>query len=499
VEFQGLGDGKVLWTSGSVKNGDAAKEVNLELKGVKSLQLVVLDQGDYGWDHSDWADARFEYDGQPPKAVEDILEFEVNSDIVPFASTPPMGWNSWDSFGAAVTEEQVRANADYMAEHLAKHGWKYVVVDIQWYEPEARGHNYRPDAVLTMDAYGRLLPAVNRFPSSADGKGFKPLADYMHGKGLKFGIHIMRGIPRQAADKDLPIPGTEFRAAAVADKNNACSWNPDMYGVDMSKEGGQAYYNSIFALYAEWGVDYVKVDDISSPYHADEISGVRKAIDKTGRAIVLSLSPGPAPVESVPHLMQNANLWRISGDFWDNWPALEAQFHLCRRWAPYIRPGHWPDADMLPLGRLGGPGARTCGLTKDEQVALMTLWAIFRSPLMFGGDLPGNDDFTLSLITNDEVLAVNRNSTANRPLFTRNDLIAWIADVPGSGDKYVAMFNIGKGEGPAEIGVLFEDLGLKQKCGVRDLWTHKDLGEFEKQFAQKIPRHGGGLYRISPR
>jgi DNA-directed RNA polymerase subunit N (RpoN/RPB10) len=197
--------------------------------------------------------------------------------------------------------------------------------------------------------------------------------------------------------------------------------------------------------------------------------------------------------------MQNANLWRISGDFWDNWPALEAQFHLCRRWAPYVRPGHWPDADMLPLGRLGGPGARNCGLTKDEQIALMTLWAIFRSPLMFGGDLPGNDEFTLSLITNDEVLAVNRNSTANRPLFTRNDLIAWTADVPGSADKYVAMFNIGKDEEPAEISVVFEDLGLKPKCGVRDLWTHKDLGEFEKEFTQKIPRHGGGLYRVSPR
>src|SRR5437867_10274252 len=138
------------------------------------------------------------------------------------APTPPMGWNSWDSYGTTVTEAQVKANADAMARNLASHGWQYIVVDIQWYEPNAQGHDYAPGAKLAMDKYGRLLPAVNRFPSSSDGTGFKHLADYVHGKSLKFGIHIMRGIPRQAVEQNLPIKGTQYRAADVAEKENPC-------------------------------------------------------------------------------------------------------------------------------------------------------------------------------------------------------------------------------------------------------------------------------------
>ena len=117
------------------------------------------------------------------------------------AKTPPMGWNSWDCYGAAVDEKTVRQNADYMAKHLKKFGWEYIVVDIQWYQPTADSHEYQPFAELTMDDYGRLLPAVNRFPSAADGAGFGPLAEYVHGLGLKFGIHIMRGLPRMAAHR----------------------------------------------------------------------------------------------------------------------------------------------------------------------------------------------------------------------------------------------------------------------------------------------------------
>ena len=112
------------------------------------------------------------------------------------AQYPPMGWNSWDCYGAAVTEETVRANADYMAKYLKQYGWEYVVVDIQWYQPTAQTHAYEPFSDVVMDAYGRLLPAENRFPSAANGQGFKPLADYIHSLGLKFGIHIVRGLPR---------------------------------------------------------------------------------------------------------------------------------------------------------------------------------------------------------------------------------------------------------------------------------------------------------------
>ncbi len=139
------------------------------------------------------------------------------------AATPPMGWNSWDCYGTAVTEAQVKANADYMAQHLKQHGWQYVVVDIQWSEPHAQAHGYRPGAELAMDEYGRLIPAANRFPSSAGGQGFKPLADYVHGLGLRFGIHIMRGIPRRAVQANLPVFGSKARAAEIADIRTRCA------------------------------------------------------------------------------------------------------------------------------------------------------------------------------------------------------------------------------------------------------------------------------------
>jgi alpha-galactosidase len=165
-------------------------------------------------------------------------------------------------------------------------------------------HGYIPRGAVTMDSYGRFIPSPNRFPSAVNGAGFKPLADYVHSKGLKFGIHIMRGIPREAVDKNLPIKGTPYHAADVADKTNAAKWEgmEDTYGVDMSKPGAQAYYDSIAQLYASWGVDYVKADDMSRPYQKPEIHALSIALKKTGRPIVLSLSPGPAPVEEYEDL-----------------------------------------------------------------------------------------------------------------------------------------------------------------------------------------------------
>jgi hypothetical protein len=365
----------------------------------------------------------------------------VSADFHDWAPTPPMGWNSWDCFGATVTEAQTKAQADVMAAQLKPHGWQYIVVDIQWYEPGAQGHSYRAGAPLSMDEFGRLTPAVNRFPSAANGAGFKPLADYVHALGLKFGVHLMRGIPRLAVERNLPVKGTDLRARDIADRNSVCPWNPDMYGVDMKKPGAQAYYDSVFALFGEWGVDYVKVDDISRPYfeHQQEIEGVRHAIDHAGRPMVLSLSPGETALAAAEHVNQHANLWRISDDFWDRWLALRAQFARLAKWNPYRIAGAWPDADMLPLGMLNfGKPTR---FTPEEQRLLLTLWSIARSPLMHGGDMTRMDPATLALLTNDEVLAVNQHSTNNRPVFERDQLIAWTADVPDSPDKYLAVFN----------------------------------------------------------
>ncbi len=359
-----------------------------------------------------------------------------------FAPTPPLGWNSWDYFGTTITEEQARAQIDAMAAELKPAGYDIFTVDIQWYEPTAKGHDYKEGAPLEMDAYSRLQPALRKFPSAAAGAGFKPLADYAHGKGLRFGIHIMRGIARQAVRANTAILGTTARAPDIANTQSTCAWNPDMYGVDLTKPGAQEYYDSLFALYASWGVDYVKVDDIARPYDEGqrrEIEAIRHAIDQTGRPIVLSLSPGDTPIERGEHVMRHANLWRISDDFWDRWAPLYGMFGRLEQWTRYRTAGAWPDADMLPFGLL--EFGRPTRFTQDEQTTCMTLWCIARSPLICGGDLTRLDPFTRRLLTNPEVLAVNQHSTNNHQLARHDDLIVWVADVPGSRDRYVALFN----------------------------------------------------------
>jgi alpha-galactosidase len=418
------------------------------------------------------------------------------------APAPPMGWNSWDSYGTTVREEQVKANADWMAEHLAKYGWKYIVVDIQWYEPNAQGHDYKPGAPLTMDDYGRLLPAMNRFPSSANGAGFRPLADYVHSQGLKFGIHIMRGIPRQAVERNLPIKGTSYHAADVAEKENACRWNPDMWGVDITKPGGQAYYDSIAELYASWGVDFIKADDMGSHlYQPAEMKALSVAMRKTGRPMVLSISPGPVSISEAEFFEKYAQMWRISDDFWDDWKLLRQQFDFTRDWAQFVGQNEtWPDADMLPLGILRvtqkeGGGTPT-KFTPDEQQTVMTLWSIFRSPLFFGGDLPSNDAATTALITNEEVLQVNQHGRTGHQVLDRENIRAWVTDGAKPGEHYVAVFNLGSAD--ANIKLRWRDLGIEVSLAqVRDLWQHTALGASDGLHARLRP-HACVLYAVQP-
>lgn len=356
-----------------------------------------------------------------------------------------MGWNSWDSFGCGVTESKFLENATYFAQHLKPHGWNYVVVDIQWYEPQSLSYDYPKVPQPRMDGFGRYWPTVEKHPSAAGEAGFKPLADKIHTLGLKFGVHLMRGIPRLAVERNLPIEGSAHRAGEVADKTSTCPWNPDNYGVDMSKPGAQDYYDSVFRLLASWGVDLVKVDDLSRPYHQAEIEGIRRAIDRSGRAMVLSTSPGETPVANGAHVSTHANYWRVSDDLWDRWNDVWEQFSRFEHWTPYRGNGAWPDGDMLPLGAIRtmdkAPGARWTRLSVDEQRTLLTLWCIAKSPLMMGGYLPDNDDATLRLLTNDEALAVDQHGEKPRQLRREDGLVVWTSDVPGSRDKYVALFN----------------------------------------------------------
>ena len=195
--------------------------------------------------------------------------------------------------------------------------------------------------------------------------------------------------PKATQSPARPIP----RSTCPIETNGA-KWLADMHGITKS-DAGQAYYDSLFQLYADWGVDFVKVDDLdttSGVYYRDEIDMIRAAIDKTGRPIVLSVSPGPVPLSAAEHIAANANMWRVANDFWDRWIDIVPQFERLNKWTPYRSAGHWPDADMLPLGRIAIRGEvgtdRLSKFTHDEQRTLMTLWCIARSPLIFGGDLP---------------------------------------------------------------------------------------------------------------
>lgn len=411
------------------------------------------------------------------------------------APTPPMGWNSWDSFATTITEAQALEVAHIMAAKLLPHGYDVFTVDIQWYEGGATGFEYAAKPVPEMDGYGRLLPAPNRFPSSAGGNGFKPLADQVHALGLKFGVHLMRGIPRLAVEKNLPVFGTHLHARDVADTRSTCPWNPDMYGVDMTKPGAQAYYDSVFGLFAAWGIDFVKMDDMSRPYdaHAPEIEAAHKAIQASGRPIILSLSPGETPVPRADHVAKYAQMWRISDDFWDDWSLLKPQFTRLENWNSHRRPGAWPDADMLPLGKLR-LGQSDTKFTRDEQLTLMSLWCMARSPLIMGGDLRGLDPWTLDLLTHDEVLAINQRSSNNQPHFLADGWNIWTADAPEKGGHYLAIFNTADKDGTFSFDL--DRIGLRG-AKVRDLWARQDLGTVQGSVAADVPKHGVKVFKLT--
>ena len=407
----------------------------------------------------------------------------MSDEKVYVAKRPPMGWNSWDCYGAAVNEEQLLGNAAYMAENLKEYGWEYVVCDIQWYEPGADSHAYHKFTDLAMDEYSRLIPAEDRFPSSAGGKGFKPIADQIHDMGLKFGIHIMRGIPRQAVHRNTKLLGTTATARDVAHPASICLWNTDMYGVDANCEGAQEYYNSIFKMYAEWGIDFVKVDDIAredcgpeAPGAAfSEIAMIRKAIENSGRSIVLSLSPGPARVDQKDFLLENANMWRMTDDFWDKWDLLYGMFERCKAWEGIGCKDHWPDCDMLPIGHLcvctdeDGQKGHYSHFTQDEQKILMTLWCIFRSPLIIGAEMRDNDEFTLSLLTNKKLLNMHKHGRKAKEISRKDDMVIWKSQTK-DGKVYVAVFNIGKKENSAKLKFKELDLDKDKEYSATDIW-----------------------------
>ena len=430
---------------------------------------------------------------------------------------PPMGWNSWDCYGTTVTEHEVLANAGFMADRLRDLGWDTVVVDIDWSDPTARPHGYNDQAPLQLDTYGRLVPDPGRFPSAAEGRGFGPLAARIHALGLRFGIHMMRGIPRGAVEANARLRGTAARAVDIADPKNACEWNPDMVGLDPMNPASQTYYDSVFALYAEWGVDFVKADDMLWPYQAADIEMVARAIGRTGRRIDLSLSPGrDLTLARGEHLREHATMWRISDDLWDRWADVEANFARLARWAPFASGRGWPDGDMLPLGRIGiraeRGDPRDDGLTPAERRTLMTLWIIARSPLMIGGDLPSSDPATVALFENADALEVHARSSNNRELFREGDLVLWGADGE-AGVRFAAAFNLA--DAPAKVVLDVQGIGFPATDSqrIRELWSGapvavepvcgqsdaaRGVAPGSAAVRLALPAHGSALLRSEP-
>ena len=451
------------------------------------------------------------------------------------AATPPMGWNSWDSYGLTITEPQFRDNVTVLARQFKKFGWNYAVIDEGWffYNPQDRPH---PDTLhYALDRFGRYVPVPARFPSTL-AKGSKPgdssaplepgmklpvtientsfqaLSDWVHSQGLKFGIHIVRGIPRAAVERNLPIEVSAFKAQDAADQTDVCPWDPTNWGVK-DNPAGQAWYDSVVRQYAGWGVDLLKVDCIAqNPYKADEIRMIRRAIDKTGRPIVLSLSPGPTSLDHASEVSTLANMWRISDDVWDLWAnttgkpfpqSLASQFGRTAAWAQYAGPGHWPDADMLPIGELkpmpGYGHARTSRLTPTEQQTMLTLWSMARSPLILGANLTLLDDATAALLTNPDLLRIDQTALASREALHEGNVIAWTADLPpgtpGGYTTALALFNVGD-----EIVTLdssFEAYGLPaQTYLAKDVWSGRVLGPKKSVESLSLEPHASALWLL---
>jgi alpha-galactosidase len=404
------------------------------------------------------------------------------------AAAPPMGWNSWDAYGLTIDEGW------YMENPLGK-------------DREARRY--------ALDAHGLLIPAQSRFPSSAGDRGFGPLAEWLHARGLALGLHIVRGIPKPAVMQNLPIADSPYHAAEAADTSDLCPWDDGNYGI-ADNAAGQAYYDAMLRRYARWGVDFIKVDCIADhPYRPTEIRQIATAIRRTGRPIVLSLSPGPTQLSHAADVARHAQMWRIANDVWDGWTfahkhpqddfpnGLRPIFDYLASWAAHAGPGHWPDADMLPFGSLTpSPGwgePRQTRLTEEEERSALTLWSIARSPLILGGNLTQLDAFTRSLITNRQVLEVNQTARSSRPLTglpsSLQGVRIWLASVPWRGrDAFViAVFNVD--ETPRPVRTEWAELGIPARAvRMRDLWSGRVTSGTGLDLT--LPAHGCAIYRL---
>lgn len=413
------------------------------------------------------------------------------------APTPPMGWNSFDSYGVYLHENAALANIDAMAEKLKPHGYDFFVVDNGWFgEYELQQGTIFPAekhaSDLHLNEYGYFLPSKCYFPN-----GFESLEERCRMHGLKFGVHLMRGIPRKAYELNLPIKGTNYTArdVAITDPKLNCKWCTYCYGVNMDHPGGQAWYDGLIQHISDLGIDFIKYDDIV-PYPR-EIEGVARAIRKTGKPIVLSLSPGGKVDPNAIESFRMANMLRVTHDIWDEQKDIDACFDAWRKWQGCEQPGFWIDMDMIPFGQLqlmsppskdqsktlmdkgdialAGKGVhRWCQLTQAQKQTFIALRALAASPLMVGGDLATIDEHSLSLVTNSQMLACNQNGVMGKCLFQRDGVEVWQALKKGQSDTgWVGIFN--RSDKVQGLTITPEMLGidLDLTLQVQDVWNDR--------------------------
>jgi alpha-galactosidase len=402
--------------------------------------------------------------------AEHSLKIIVGNQI---ALTPPMGWNSWNCWAHNVSDKNVRASAKAMVDSgLINHGWTYINIDDTW-------QGKRPGPT-------KALQANERFPD------MKALCDYVHSLGLKIGIYSSPWITTYAG-----YPG------GSSDDANG-SWEK-LSNYESNKRLGKYAFDTNDAMqYGQWGIDYLKYD--WHTHQEQQITAMANALKASGRDIVYSLSAGMS-FDKAAVCAKLANCWRTSSDIRDGWTKKQVretwavgvteiwQGHL--KWAPFNGPGHWNDADMLVVGKVGWGTPHPTKLTPDEQYTHISLWCLWSAPLLIGCPLDQLDDFTQNLLTNDEVFALDQDPLGKQATqVCAAGTTQVLAKDLEDGSKAVGLFNTG--EEPNAVKVTWEQLGITGNQAVRDLWRQKDIGKYNDSFEAMVRPHGVVLVRISP-
>ncbi|MBS1604343.1 MAG: putative Ig domain-containing protein [Bacteroidetes bacterium] len=387
------------------------------------------------------------------------------------ALTPPMGWNSWNIYAAKINQSLVEANAKAMASSgLIDHGWSYMNIDDCW--QGARG-----------GAFHAILPDSNVFPD------MQALCDEVHSLGLKIGIYSTPWVESYGHH----IGGSAMNADGLFERTKE--------NIPRNKKqlpyaiGTYTFLNNDVRQFTTWGFDYLKYD--WNPIEVPETKAMYEALRNSGRDVILSLS-NSAPFAGAADWAAWSNAWRTGGDIRDSWNSLKSRLFTQDKWAPYAGPGHWNDPDMMIVGYVGwGKGARPTMLTPDEQYTHVSAWCLMSVPLLLGCDMTRLDAFTTSLLTNDEVLALDQDPLGRQAtVISRQGEAGIMAKDLEDGSKAVGLFNPGDSLATQQLTLRWSDLGITGKYIVRDLWRQKDLGTFEGEFSADVRRHGVVLVTV---